>query len=45
MQQEQEEKNKNIKEGLDKLNDNSGDNIAINLFNTTEIYSILNVFQ
>ena len=41
VQQEQEEKNKNIKEGLDKLNDNSGDNIAINLFNTTEIYSIL----
>jgi len=41
VQQEQEEKNKKIKEGLDSQKDNSGDNIAINLFNTTEIYSIL----
>ena len=41
VQQEQEEKIKKIKEGQENLKDNSGDNIAINLFNTTEIYSIL----
>ena len=40
-QQDQEEKNKKIKEGLDSQKDNSGENLAINLFNTTEIYSIL----
>ena len=41
MQQELEEKNKKIKERQDNKEDNSGENIAINLFNTTEIYSIL----